>query len=156
MVWRSSRATSKRPFFRAIIALSKSSLSGCLEFTFASGLALRSWFFFFLGAFSLASADALVITRTASTPATNLLVNRFIPPHRSGDPSKGPPYPKTCLRIRLYLTRRRPGAPQPARNLHPAPRGRHQTPRYRPPEGLHLLGRPGRRYREPPRRLLRF
>src|SRR5580698_9368766 len=59
MVCRSRRATSKRPFFKAVIALSKSSLSGWRLLTLASGLALRSTFFFFF--FGLSAACAGII-----------------------------------------------------------------------------------------------
>src|SRR3954463_5021342 len=60
------------------MALSKSSLSGCLDFTLFSGLALRSWFFFFLGAFSLARAETPPINRTARAAAAIFWEKRFI------------------------------------------------------------------------------
>src|ERR1039458_10179650 len=81
MVCKSSRATSKRPFLMAIMALSKSSLSGCLDFTPSSGLALRSSFLSLLGFLPLAWAAIPPSSRTAKATAAIFVVTRFIPPH---------------------------------------------------------------------------
>src|ERR1035438_1125945 len=156
MVCRSSRDTSKRPFFMAIIALSKSSLSGCLEFTPDSGFALRSSFFLCAAFFTAASAETPASTATAKATAAILKDNRFINPHcGEGLSTSHPPYPqksrKTCR-----LIPSRPRAPPPAKHAHPVPGVQRQRRRYRPPAGPHLLGRPALSYREPRRRPLRF
>src|ERR1700726_4779069 len=105
MVCRSSRATSYRPFFIAVMALSKSSLSGCLDCTLDSGLALRSWFFFFLGAFSLARAETPARNRMERAAAAIFWENRFITTSLERQARGQSAQPKLRTRRLTYVTR---------------------------------------------------
>src|ERR1035437_4692675 len=104
------------------MALSKSSLSGYLDFTPARGLALKSTFFFFLGCFSLAWTETAPRTRKARATAAIFLVNWFIPPHCGSALNQRPSAifqtPESYTSTRL-----RPCEPPPAGHAHPAPHG---------------------------------
>src|ERR1035437_8304270 len=135
----------------ATMALSKSSLSGCFEFTPASGLTLKSSFFFFLGCFSLAWAATPPNTSTANATAAIFIDNRFITPH-CGDGLNGPsPNHFQVLRRSIMQavtglrTHLRPCEPHPADYARPLLDLPRQRRRFRPPEAPLLLGRP-----EPP------
>src|ERR1700739_634543 len=133
------------------MALSKSSLSGCFEFTPASGFALKSWSFLCLGFFSLAWAVTPYSTSDASANAAKLLDNRFIPPQFAA----GGKLPRSMHLQKNLLTggfasrkQQNAGIPFGLLGGHPG--------HCRKPIAPHLVGRPGRPCREPRRRQLRF
>ncbi len=159
MVCRSSRATSKRPFFMAIMALSKSSLSGCLEFTPASGLALRSSCFFFLGFFSLAWAETDPSDQNRQSHRGNL---HRQPVHTTSlrQCSWAPAIRHFAIfsnftRLTRLLACGFAGRSQQRARI-PLRMPGAEDGSYRPPAAPLLLGRPGPPYREPRRRPLRF
>src|SRR5580692_6036487 len=104
------------------MALSKSNLSGCFEFTLASGFALRSWSFLCLGFFGLSDAWAKTAVRTSTVNADIAIFRekRLIPPQfeRAARGSGRSPLPTHRARKRTRLP---PYGPLPAVRAHLAP-----------------------------------
>src|SRR5262249_2247647 len=124
---------------------SKSALSGCLEFTLASGFWVRSPCFFFF----LPIACAVGISATHRPITATWVITRFITPQ-----------PFTMLAAacpsaaRSKLIPPQPVVPAAAVRARSARRCRPQTPRFPPPAAPLLLRRPAQSCREQRRRLL--